>query len=362
MEVTEQEKRESIGSELADIFHRQDAIVQCNEILKFNTPSNADDRFRKMAEEDQKTLRMIESVINSFGIRVEPKLAAVAMAETVLETIADDSVTPLEQLSLYTLLRQNQMLCCHLVHKSAQISQPDIKLALTPLDGVYATFTKQVAELVSFTEIFGVEWITGEKPAGGLTGRLRDAVATVTGAVLSKAAKPTDDMNIMTVLTIEHRKVDALFKEIKSAKSYASAKDLFHQLKADLTAHSIAEEDTVYSTFKKFADAREQMEHSHKEHRELRTALDELTFIENDEVFFYEKIDELEEFVTHHVKEEESKVFDMIKSHSRVGDQIALTRAFLDEKREIQLNIGTETVVSAAAKPKRSDSQIGANV
>jgi len=353
MQVSEQDRREGIASELADIFYRQQAIIRCNELLGFNASKNSDMNFQAMSEEDEKTLRMIESVINSHGVRVEPKIAAVAMADMVLETLADDAVTPLEQLGLYTLLKQNQMLCSHLVHKSAQVSPADIKLAIGPFEGIYATFTKQVGQLVVMTETFGVEWITGDKPASGIAGRVRDAFATVAGAVMSKVAKPTEDMNVMTVLTVEHRKVDALFKEIEGASDLAKAQDLFKQLKADLTAHSIAEEDVVYNAFKRFDDSKDAMEDAQKEHEELREILDDATYLLADEEQFYEKVEELKDLVKHHVDEEEGKIFDLIKRHSTEDQQVAYSKAFLDAKREIQLNLGTDTAI-ASVQPTSS--------
>jgi hemerythrin superfamily protein len=349
MNVSEQDKREGIAGELADIFRRQTAIVECNSILQFNVGNSKSNRFQKMAEEDEKVLKMLESVINSFGIRVAPKSLAETMSETLIDTVSDESITPLEQLSFYTLTKQNQMMCCHLVHKSAQVSAADIKLALTPFEGIYATFSKQVAELMTLTEEFGVEWLTGEKPAGGITGRMRDAVATVMGAVLSKTAKPFEEMNVMDVLTVEHRKVDALFKEIETADSHEEAKGFFTQLKADLTAHSIAEEDTVYSTFKKFADSKEKMDDGQAEHMELRTLLDEISFVSDNEEEFMTRVELLKSKVKHHVREEESTLYNLIESHSTEEEQIALSKAFLDEKRMIQLNVGTDEIASSAA-------------
>lgn len=357
MNVSEKEKREGIAGELADIFHRQSAIVECNSILQFNVGNAKSNRFQKMAEEDEKILKMIESVINSFGLRVPAKTLAETMSETLIETVSDESVTPLEQLALYTLTKQNQMMCCHLVHKSAQVSAADIKLALTPFEGIYASFTKQVAELVVLTEEFGVEWLTGEKPASGITGRVRDAMATVMGAVLSKTAKPFEEMNVMEVLAIEHRKVDALFKEIESADDHESAKGFFAQLKGDLTAHSIAEEDTVYSTFKTFADSNEKMEHAQEEHMELRSILDEISLVLDDEDEFSARVEQLKEKVQHHVKEEETTLFALIEKHSSKEQQIALSKAFLDEKRVIQINVGTDDIAASAA----NDRSIGTN-
>lgn len=350
MEISERERREMIASELADIFHRQQAIVRCNEVLNLATSATQDEFLRTMVEEDEKNLRMIETVINSFGLRVAPKELSVTMAELLTSSVENPDFTPLELMGLYILVKQNQMICCHLVHKSSQVSAPDIKVALAAFAGVYATFSKHVVQLSAMMEKFGVEYITGEKPASGLLGRMRDVMATAAGAVLSKAGKPGDEMNVMTLLKMEHRKVDALFMEIKATDDFARARDLFAQLKADLTAHSIAEEDKVYSFFKKFPDAREQFEHSQSEHLKLRALLDEISYLANgsDEDAFFDRVDALRSEVKHHVNEEESKVFKLIREHSDEETQIRLCQEFLAEKRDIQLNVGTDDVVASA--------------
>lgn len=349
MEVSERERREMLASELADILYRQQAIVQCNEILNLTSSETQDEFLQAMVEEDEKNLRMIETVINSFGLRVAPKEMSKVMAGLLTSSVQNADFTPLEMMGLYILVKQNQMMCCHLVHKSAQVSAPDIKVALAPFAGVYASFSKHVAQLTVMMEKFGVEFITGEKPASGLFGRLRDAMATAAGAVLSKAGKPGDEMNVMTVLTMEHRKVDALFGEIEASGDFERALDLFTQLKADLTAHSIAEEDTVYAFFKQFADARENFEQAHDEHLKLRSLLDEISYLANkrDEDPFYEKVDDLRSVVRHHVNEEESKIFSLIRVHSDEATQIRLCQDFLAEKREIQLNVGLDDVVAS---------------
>ncbi len=348
MEVSEREKRELLAGELADIFHRQEAVIQCNDLLNLAT-EKVEPKFRQMAEEDEKSLRLIESAIGAFGIRVAPREGAVAMADFILEQLQDDHTTAVEQLTFYTMLKQNQMMCCHLVHKSAQISGADIKLSVSALDDVYSTISKQVATLLAFTEEFGVNWITGEKPLGGFVGRARDAFATVAHAVKAKAGKPTDDMSILTVLATEHKKVDMLFGEIKSCDTLQKAKDLFAQLKADLTAHSVAEEDKVYAHYMNLPELREELTHAQREHQELRNLLDEVSYVAGDEEKFFDTIDLLQEKVQHHVREEEGKIFAAMKKHSSEEQLVQLTRKFLEEKRSIQINIGTDTVVASVA-------------
>lgn len=349
MEISEKDKREAFASELADIFHRQEAIVQCNEFLSLTSVDRVEKKFGSLASEDAKALQMIENVINSFGLRLSPREGAMAMTDFILEELQDESLTPVEQLAFYTMMKQNQMLCCHILHKSIQVADPDIKLALMPLDDVYAIISKQVATLVAYTEDFAVKWITGEKPQGGFLGRAKDAFSTVAHAMTSRTAKPNEEKSVLLILAAEHRKVEALFQEIKDSDSFPKARDLFTQLKADLTAHSVAEEDTVYNYFKNLPDMAEKMQHAQIEHMELRNLLDETSYVSSDEDAFFARIDDLEEHVNHHVNEEEGPIFALIEKNAKKEELVQLSKLFLEQKRTIQINIGQEPIAASLA-------------
>lgn len=354
MQVSEQDMREAIGFELADILHRQKTILSCNEALNL-MDGEAHVGLRTMAEEDDKNLRMLETVIGSYGIRVEPRYAAVQLADTVSDIVTNEASIPLEKLGAYILLKQNQMMCSHLVHKSVQAANPDIKIALGAFDGVYATFTRHVSELTKLMESAGVEWITGNQPVTGIFGRARDAVATVAGMVMSKVARPADEMSVLPILTMDHRKVDILFKEITENTEPERDAGIFHQLKADLTSHSIAEEETVYRRFQNLSDMKDLMTDAKQEHEDLRTLLDEISDVIDDREAFLDKIDDLQQLVKHHVDQEENKVFPLIKKNSSEEVLVEMSRDFMEAKKRIQENVGVDEIIASAANEDSSE-------
>ncbi len=354
MQITEQDMREAIGFELADILHRQKTILSCNETLNLGD-SDAHESLRTMAEEDDKNLRMLETVISSYGVRVEPRYAAVQMSDTVHDIIGNEASIPLEKLGAYILLKQNQMMCSHLVHKSVQTTDADIRIALAAFDGVYATFTRHLSELTKLMETAGVEWITGNPPVTGIFGRARDAVSTVAGMVMSKVARPADEMSVLPILTMDHRKVDVLFKELAENTDPQKDAGMFHQLKADLTSHSIAEEETVYSRFQKFSDMKQLMADARQEHEDIRSLLDEISDVIDDREAFLDKIDDLQQLVKHHVGEEENQVFPLIKKNSSEEVLVQMSRDFMEAKKRIQENVGVDEIIASAANEDSSD-------
>jgi len=354
MQITEQEKRDAVGIELADILYRQHMILKCNETLHFTEEDAAADIFKTMAQEDEKNYRFIETAVANFGLRREPKNGTVALSDAFCETIEDHSTLPLEKLSAYLLLKQSQAMCSNMIHKAVQLSKADIKEALMPLDGVNAVLNKQIGELSSHLERTGVEWITGEAPSTGLFGRVRDAASHAMGGVLSKVAKPADEMIVLDVLKLDHRKTETLFQEIKDASNKHEAFDLYNQLKADLTAHSEAEEEVVYRHFLKIPELKRKLDDGWREHVKMRAILDSISHTRSDHTLFLSLIGDLENLVKHHVEEEEHEIFDLINQHSDPLELVRLSQEFLGQKLRVQESIRTNGInspVSGMMKP-----------
>lgn len=352
MQISEQDIREALASELADILHRQKTIIQCNGIIEPQLSETIRDDFRTMSKEDDKNLRMLETAIGNFGLRVAPKNTSRRIADMLFSVVSDDSSLLFEKLGAYNLLKQNQVMCSHLVHKSVQLAKPDIRTALASFDAVYAMFSRHASDLVQFTEKAGVEWMTGRDADNGFLGRARDAVSTLTGAVLSKTAKPADEMDVLKVLKMDHRKVEVLFKEIDSAPDVQQAAQIFRQLRIDLISHSVAEEETVYRRFMHFPNMQGLMQDALHEHEELRSLLDGVSGVLHDKRLFSGKLRQLKEAVDHHVDEEEGKIFDLMKLNSSEEERILLSADFMQAKRRIQENIGYSEIAASSSRPR----------
>lgn len=86
-------------------------------------------------------------------------------------------------------------------------------------------------------------------------------------------------------------------------------RQLFKQLKGDLMGHSSAEEETLYSTLLSISDVRQKTQHAASEHGEVGMLLVELDEADMGSSAWLTKFKKLGEEYTHHVQEEESKMF-----------------------------------------------------
>jgi hemerythrin superfamily protein len=336
MQHSEESLREALGYELSDMMYRQKALALCNERVGF-----WDHHFRAMAEDDQNSVELLETVMASFGVRVSPRRSTEQIADLLIDVVVGDTSRPLEKLGAYTLLKTSQLMSVQLVRKASQHALPDIRMALSLLDGFSIILNSHVNQLKNFIEHSGVAWLTGHEVPEGLFTRAREAVTDMAYRVIQRVVA-TEDREIFPVLQMDHRKVELLFKEIEESKTHDKAMGIFRQLKADLNAHSIAEEETVYMRFQSVGAMREYLSESRQDHADIRVLLEEATELQDEHEAFRDRIWELHQLVAQHVEEEENQLFKLIRKNSSDELRRDLTQNFLKAKQRIQENVGTE--------------------
>ncbi len=334
--MSEQEKRMGMGSELADIEMRQRAIVQLNPKIGALLDGEPREEWSNLVVEDEKNLRLIETTMTNFGVRVEPKPFTRDLTQLVENKFQDADASLLEKMGAYSLLKQAQVMCGHIVHKSVQLAKPDVKEALGMFEGVQASMAKQMGQISGIMEKVGTERIMGEEPASGMVNRLRDAAAAVAGAVMSKTAKPADEMSVLNVLRMDHAKAKTLVQEISKSTDPLDKNDLFYQLKLDLSAHSEAEEQTVYAHYRAYPDIAMRFQESWSEHDELRTVLDMISNLDPASELFRTRMGDLRELLNQHVDKEEDELFKLMQAKSDEAELQQLAANFIKLKGEIQ--------------------------
>ncbi|WP_219511588.1 hemerythrin domain-containing protein [Nonomuraea ceibae] len=153
--------------------------------------------------------------------------------------------------------------------------------------------------------------------------------------------------DVISLITQDHREVEALFERLRSGQGDQAATAA--ELHALLTAHSRAEEDRVYPQL----DAH----HGVEEHKEAEVLLDSLVRAEPGSAEFRQTLQQLEDAVTHHVKEEEDELLPQLTESATPERLRELGQAFKQRRDEElrALTVTGETKAELYEQAQRAD-------
>lgn len=121
-------------------------------------------------------------------------------------------------------------------------------------------------------------------------------------------------MNAIELLKEDHQKVSRLFQKVKATEE-SEHKELFEKIKAELDVHAHIEEVVFYPVLKEEGD--EELKditlEGIEEHHQAKIFLRELASLADESEKFEPKLKVLMEDITHHVQEEEGKMFPMVE-------------------------------------------------
>lgn len=127
----------------------------------------------------------------------------------------------------------------------------------------------------------------------------------------------TKEPDAIKLLTNDHREVEKLFKEFQKAKKKdgsGNKAEIAEQICKMLTIHSEIEEEIFYPQAREaMADGEDIMDEAEVEHASMKNIIEQLEDADPDDEMFDAKVKVLCEYVNHHVKEEESKMFPKVK-------------------------------------------------
>ncbi|GAA2407186.1 hemerythrin domain-containing protein [Nonomuraea africana] len=142
--------------------------------------------------------------------------------------------------------------------------------------------------------------------------------------------------DVITLITSDHRKVEALFARLQSKPD--SRKADVAELAALLTAHARAEEDRVYPTIRETTPSEKgEIHHSVEEHKEAEILLDQLKATRPDSPEFDGVLKKLVESVTQHVKEEENEILPALAKAAGTKRLQQLGKAFKERRDQEML-------------------------
>jgi len=342
-------KRNAIAVKLASIKLIQQLIIENEQLfLRESTDSEISDRFRKMLEDDQKNLGILETVIVQYGIQQEPKNTVREMVDTVRQLMQGSQLSFFEKISQHELLKHQQVMSGLLVHKAAQKVGADVMAAIGPLNTINFENRAHQEQLKGVLELLGVRELTGQDADQGIWARVQDAIAAFSGVVGSAVTQGTDkrDMNIQDVIRLDHNKVNVLFAEIAQSNDPQKIQEYFGQLYKDLTVHAEAEEETVYPRVRSFYGETDTQE-LYDEQAQMKRLLDEIKSIDPSTSQFKDRVKNLADIVMDHVRQEESTMFAAIRNNLSTEQSEQMATEFKAAKGRIQERLAKQTQGSA---------------
>lgn len=163
-------------------------------------------------------------------------------------------------------------------------------------------------------------------------------------------------VDVLELLASQHTEVDVLFEELESGRGDRRA--LFMELADKLAAHATMEEKLFYP-FVMARATNELLHESVEEHLAMKRTLADLITMRLDDDTFQAKLKLLKEQVTHHAhKEEEAKLFPMVKDLLTEDERAGLGNECLALFEELiashpYRNVPEETSTAARLPPAR---------
>ncbi|MBD1923287.1 hemerythrin domain-containing protein [Microcoleus sp. FACHB-831] len=339
-------KRIAIAMELADMKELQQLLISNEEQF---VSAISDEAIRKrihdMLEDDRKNLGILETVIVQYGVKGEPRETSKKMIEQAQQLMQGHELSLYQKVSQHELLKHKQVMAGLLVHKCAQKVGADIEVAIGPLNTINFENRAHQEQLKGIIEVLGVTELTGKEPDQGLWGRVQDAIAAFSGVMGSVVTQNTDkdDMNIQTLIRLDHNKTNTIFTEIGATKDPQKLQEYFGQLYKDLTAHAIAEEQIVYPRVRSFYGD-DNTQELYDEQSEMKRMLDEIKAINPESADeFRHKVKQLMEAVGDHIRQEESTMFAAIDKNCTDEQKEQMATEFKAAKSKVQEEMAAST-------------------
>lgn len=152
-----------------------------------------------------------------------------------------------------------------------------------------------------------------------------------------KATGSTRPQDALTVLMEDHKKVKKLFSDFKKAKDHSSddeKAELVHAICTELSMHTQVEEEIFYPTVRAAIDADDLMDEADEEHDSAKSLIAQLESMEPEDDHYDAKVIVLGEYIDHHVKEEQDKMFPRVKKAKL--DLVDLGNQILQRKQELR--------------------------
>ncbi|HEY9877887.1 MAG TPA: hemerythrin domain-containing protein [Leptolyngbyaceae cyanobacterium] len=334
-------KRAAIAEKLADMRAIQNLIIANEQqFVQECRDEKIQGRLQDMLEDDEKNLKILETVIVQYGIQSQPKETVNQLVQHVQSMMKGSALSLYEKLAQHELLKHGQVMSGLLVHKAGQVVGADIEAAIAPLNTVNFENRAHQEQLKGVLEYVGTQELTGQEPDHSIWGRLQDAMAAMTGVVGSVKTQTSenDDADVMSLIFMDHQKAKTLIREIEKTSDVQKRQEYFGQLYQDLIVHSKAEEQIVYPQIRSTYGESDTQE-LYDDQAEMESVLNQMRVVGPSSDEFRSCLSQLKDMVSHHTSEEENDVFSTMRRNMSPAQREQLGAQFKDAKKHLQLQM-----------------------
>jgi hemerythrin superfamily protein len=166
----------------------------------------------------------------------------------------------------------------------------------------------------------------------------RGVAKTAVAAVAKRLPWAKDGNDPIVLLKTDHRRFEKLLKdgENTTERAVKGRGELLDALTRELTVHEAIEEQILYPALRPHADAHDIVLESIEEHHVADTIIKELHEVRKDAEKWGAKFKVLKESVTHHISEEENKMFPIARGALAAEELLALGARMRALKAELE--------------------------
>jgi hemerythrin superfamily protein len=155
-----------------------------------------------------------------------------------------------------------------------------------------------------------------------------------------RALRPRDDApSAISLLTSDHREVDDMFSQFEKATTSARKQAIVQKICDALTVHATIEEDIFYPQAREALKraGEELLDEAEVEHEGIKWRIGLLEKMSPEDDLYDAEVKVLAEYVRHHVKEEERRLFIRLRlsdfDNAGVGQELAAKKEQMTGKR-----------------------------
>lgn len=143
----------------------------------------------------------------------------------------------------------------------------------------------------------------------------------------SASRKNFGSKDALTLLRADHKHVSALFDAYENARSTKRKMELSKEICSELKVHTTIEEEIFYPALRRVRGMDDMLDEANVEHAGAKHLIGEIERSSPDDDYYDARIKVLSEYIRHHVKEEQDKIFPKAKKSKinlqALGEQLA---------------------------------------